>query len=169
MYRFCLLFALSCVTPLAVSAQNPLPGGESFALFDIVQSWVIYSEEGSGRCLMERVDEAGTLSQVGRTEDGQSFYFGLFRHAAPEVPSQGRNELVVDDLRFDVDVSSVPSRQTKGNLSGGYVVLDDAGMADAVFNGRAMALVAADGNAVIVDLNGTDAAIASVQSCEQSF
>jgi hypothetical protein len=163
------IVAAICASAPAVLAQSPLPGAGPFELHDIVNAWVIHAEPAAERCVMERLDEAGTLFQIGRTRDRDAFYVALFTQRNVAFPPAGPSTLVVDDAQFEVDLARVQSAQIQVGLNGGYVIVEDAALRDAIFNGRVMSLVPVEGNAVIVDLTGTDAAIESALACEAAL
>ena len=151
----------------AALATGALPrSGDDFAVYKELQDWTVYADGERGSCLIERVDEAGNVMQMGLDKKHKHAYVGIFTLADIDIKNRQKVEILVDDALFEGKVHGIKSKKLKGDYSGGYVILKDANMVTAIAEGQTMvAFPEKTGGLFVIDLTGTKNAIDEARKC----
>jgi hypothetical protein len=151
----------------AAAAKDPIPGsGDNFVIYKDLGEWTVYTDADRESCLIERVDDAGNVMQMGLDKQHKHAYVGIFTLADIDIKNRQKVEILVDDALFEGKVHGIKSKKLKGDYSGGYVVLKDANMVTAIAEGQTMvAFPEKTGGLFVIDLTGTKNAIDEARKC----
>lgn len=156
---FASLVGLAAAT--AVSADTFLRYGE-------VEGWKVFIDEDKKSCLIEAVDDAENVVQMGLTEDRGVGYVGVFTKAKTDI-KRGEKEAVAILLGDNIYVGEATGM--KGNItkgySGGYVLSDDPQFAEDIAKKEVMIVFPEKEFAFTVDLTGTYKAMEMARKCNQ--
>lgn len=148
-------------TATAVSADTFLRYGE-------VEGWKVFIDEDKKSCLIEAVDDAENVVQMGLTEDRGVGYVGVFTKAKTDI-KRGEKEAVAILLGDNIYVGEATGM--KGNItkgySGGYVLSDDPQFADDLAKKEVMIVFPEKEFAFTVDLTGTYKAMEMARKCNE--
>jgi len=152
---------------MAFSGQDAVPpGDDGFTKYGEVEGWTVYIDVERGSCLIERVDEAENIVQMGLTKDKNFGYLGVFTKADIGI-KKGKKEKIYLDIDGTLFVSE--STGMKGNISkgysGGYVLANNPVFIDAIANKYTMIVFPRKQGAFTVDLAGTKKAMAEARKC----
>lgn len=153
--------ALGLFTASVASADTFLRYGE-------VEGWKIFIDEDKKSCLIEAVDDAENVVQMGLTEDRGVGYVGVFTKAKTDI-KRGEKEAVAVLLGDNIYVGEATGM--KGNItkgySGGYVLSDDPQFADDLAKQKVMVVFPEKEFAFTVDLTGTYKAMEMARKCNE--
>ena len=139
---------------------------DNFLLYGEVDGWKVYVDQEKKSCLIEAVDGAENVVQMGLTKDRGVAYVGVFTKAETDI-KKGDTEAVgimLGDKLFVGEATGMRGNITKG-YSGGYVLTDDPDFVDAVANEKVMAVFPKKSFGFNVDLTGTKKAIEMAREC----
>ncbi len=148
-------------TATAVSADTFLKYGE-------VEGWKVFIDQDKKSCLIEAVDEAENVVQMGLTEDRGVGYVGVFTKAKTNIKA-GEKEAVailIGDNIYVGEATGMKGNITKG-YSGGYVLSDDPQFAEDIAKKEVMIVFPEKEFAFTVDLTGTYKAMEMARKCNQ--
>ncbi|CUH48273.1 MULTISPECIES: hypothetical protein [Ruegeria] len=158
---FTLGMALGLFTASVASADTFLRYGE-------VEGWKVFIDEDKKSCLIEAVDDAENVVQMGLTEDRGVGYVGVFTKAKTDI-KRGEKEAVAVLLGDNIYVGEATGM--KGNItkgySGGYVLSDDPQFADDLAKQKVMVVFPEKEFAFTVDLTGTYKAMEMARKCNE--
>ncbi|WP_254429714.1 hypothetical protein [Ruegeria atlantica] len=153
--------ALGLFTASVASADTFLRYGE-------VEGWKVFVDEDKKSCLIEAVDDAENVVQMGLTEDRGVGYVGVFTKAKTDI-KRGEKEAVAILLGDNIYVGEATGM--KGNItkgySGGYVLSDDPQFADDLAKQKVMVVFPEKEFAFTVDLTGTYKAMEMARKCNE--
>lgn len=146
---------------------SPLPhSGDDFTIYKELPEWTVYADQKTESCLIERVDDAGNVMQMGLDKKHKHAYVGIFTLADIDIKNLERVEVVVDGVMFEGRVHRIKSKKLKGDYSGGYIVLKDPRMVTAIAEGEVLvAFPKKRAGVFLVDLTGTKEAIGEARKC----
>jgi hypothetical protein len=151
---------------LPALANDPVPPGDDpFAVFSEVEGWTVFSDAARGSCLIEAVDEAGNVVQMGLTPDAQYGYVGVFTLADVDIRNKQMVEIDIDGAIFTGEARGIKASHLAGDYQGGYILANNPNFGDAIANGRTMLVFPEKTAAFAVNLDGTKAAIAEARKC----
>lgn len=156
--------AVSATAGMAADAVPP--GSDGFTKHSEVEGWTVYIDNERNSCLIERVDEAGNVVQMGLTKDHEFGYLGVFTKADIGI-KKGKKEKVY----IDIDGTLYWSEATdmKGNItdgySGGYILANNPAFIDDIAKKYTMTVFPKKEGAFVVDLKGTYKAIEAARKC----
>ncbi len=156
-----LAMALGLATATTVSADTFLKYGE-------VEGWKVFIDENKKSCLIEAVDDAENVVQMGLTEDRSVGYVGVFTKAETDI-KRGEKEAVAILLGDNIylgEATGMRGNITKG-YSGGYVLSDDPQFAEDIAKKHVMIVFPEKDFAFTVDLTGTYKAMEMARKCNE--
>lgn len=191
-YRTTVLSVSFSVVASMAMAQDGVVSkeGSAFSVYGKVDNWTIYADQNKKSCLAESVDAAGTVLQMGLTENRELGYFGVFTQqelpfATPPADSSGMGKPDDPTKGEDPDggaLNSVPLTITlnghvyegKANkmteplsngYRGGYIPTNNPEFVSDLENGQTMIAFSDLGDGIAVDLTGTKKAIEEAKAC----
>jgi len=151
---------------LAFAADPIPPGDDGFTKYGDAEGWNVFVDNERGSCLIERVDEAGNIVQMGLTKDHAFGYLGVFSKGDTGIKKGKETEIFLD---IDGVLFSSTSTGLKGNItkgySGGYVLANNPVFIDAVKTKHVMTVFPKKAAAFKVDLHGTYKAMDMARKC----
>ncbi|MGR3614613.1 MAG: hypothetical protein ACU0BB_01050 [Paracoccaceae bacterium] len=143
----------------AASAQEFLKYGE-------VEGWKVYVDNAKKSCLIESVDAAENVVQMGLTEDRGVGYVGVFTMADTGIDPGDKEAVVLllGDNLYVGEATGMRGNITKG-YSGGYILSDDPQFVTDIAQQYEMVVFPQETFAFKVDLTGTKKAIEMAREC----
>ncbi|WP_299884501.1 hypothetical protein [uncultured Ruegeria sp.] len=141
---------------------------DTFERFGEVEGWKVFIDVEKKSCLIEAVDDAENVVQMGLTEDRGVGYVGVFTKAKTNI-KRGEKEAVAILLGDNIylgEATGMKGNITKG-YSGGYVLSDDPQFADDLAKKKVMIVFPEKEFAFTVDLIGTYKAIEMARECNE--
>ena len=144
------------------------PGDDGFTKVGEVEGWGLFVDNQRKTCMIERMDEAENIVQMGLTADREFGYLGVFTKADIGI-RKGKKEKIY----IDIDGTLYWSESTgmKGNItegySGGYILANNPQFINDVANKYTMTVFPRKQSAFVVDLAGTKKAIAAARECTE--
>ena len=157
-------FAALSVAVLAGTANAE----EKFLKYGEVEGWKVFIDQEKKSCLIEAIDEAENVVQMGLTQDRGVGYLGVFTKGETTIKA-GESEAVAVMLGDNIylgEAIGMRGNITKG-YSGGYVLSDDPQFAKDVAQQYEMIVFPEKEYAFVVDLTGTKKAIEMARECNQ--
>ena len=152
---------------MAMAGEDVVPpGDDGFTKVGEVEGWDLFVDNERKTCLIERVDEAGNIVQMGLTKGREFGYLGVFTKADIGI-KKGKKEKIY----IDIDGTLYWSESTgmKGNItegySGGYILANNPQFISDVANKYSMVVFPKKKGAFVVDLAGTKKAIEAAREC----
>ncbi|MEM1353021.1 MAG: hypothetical protein AAGF27_11800 [Pseudomonadota bacterium] len=139
---------------------------DSFLKYGETEGWSVYIDEEKKSCLIEAVDDAENVVQMGLTQDRSVGYLGVFTKAETDV-KRGETEAVailIGDNIYIGEATGMRGNITKG-YSGGYVLSDSPQFVKDIEQQYTMTVFPEKEYAFIVDLAGTKKAIEMAREC----
>lgn len=141
---------------------------DTFERYGEVEGWKVFVDKDKKSCLIEAVDDAANVVQMGLTEDRSVGYVGVFTKAKTDI-KRGDKEAVailLGDNLYVGEATGMKGNITKG-YSGGYVVSDDPQFADDLAKQKVMAVFPEKSFGFTVDLTGTYKAMEMARECNE--
>ncbi len=139
---------------------------DTFTKYGEVEGWKVYVDQEKKSCLIEAIDAAENVVQMGLTKDRGVAYIGVFVKGETKV-RKGEKEAVAVALGDNIYVGEATGMRgniTKG-YSGGYVLTDNPQMVEDVAQQYEMIVFPQKEYAFVVDLTGTKKAIEMARAC----
>lgn len=160
-----LIAAVSATMAMAADKAVP-PGSDGFTKYGSVEGWNIFIDNERGSCLIEKIDEAGNVVQMGLTKDHEFGYVGVFTKADLGI-KKGKKEKIYLDLDGNLYWST--ATDMKGNITegyqGGYILANNPDFISDLAKKHVMTVFPKKEAAFTVDLTGTYKAIAEARKC----
>jgi len=158
---FASAIALTCLTAPAAFA-------DTFTKYGEVEGWNVYADQEKKTCLIEAVDSAENVVQMGLTEDRSVGYLGVFTKGETDIKA-GDTEAVAILIGENIYLGEVTGM--RGNItagySGGYVLSDSPQFVKDIEQQYEMVVFPEKEYAFVVDLSGTKKAIAMARECNE--
>ena len=149
-----------------VFAANPIPGAEDgFTHYSTVEGWNVFSDAESEACFIERADESGNVVQVGLTKNQKHSYFGVFTLADVKIKRKEKFEVDINGFVFDGKARGMKSKKLRGDYKGGYFVIKDDNMVNAIMQEGTMTVLPKKKDAFQINLTGIGAALGEARTC----
>lgn len=158
----------TCIVALAALVSTAAAAADTFKKYDEVEGWTIYIDNEKKSCLIEAVDDAGNVVQMGLTSDRGVAYVGVFVKGDTGI-KKGKKEAVVISLDGNLymgEATGMRGNITKG-YSGGYVLSDDPQFVDDIARKHVMTVFPEKEYAFEVNLAGTYKAIEKARECNK--
>ncbi len=157
-----------CLTAGTAFAKDPVPPGDgTFMEYSKVGDWTVWIDADRERCLIEKVFDDGAVVQMGLTENHKHGYLGVFTQDEVVIKNKQKIEIDIDGQIFDDKSRGIKAKKLVGNYHGGYILVDDPVLAEAVADGQTMTVFPAKTSAFQVDLTGTHDAMIEGIKCNQ--
>jgi len=151
---------------MAFASDSAGPGDAGFTKYGAVEGWNVFVDNEKKSCLIERVDPAGTVVQMGLTKDHKFGYVGVFSTGDTGVKKGKKSEIFLD---IDGQLFSSTATGLKGNITegytGGYILANNPVFIDAVKTKYIMTVFPDKTAAFKVDLHGTYKAMDMARKC----
>ena len=104
---------------------------DTFERYGEVEGWKVFIDNEKKSCLIEAVDDAENVVQMGLTEDRGVGYVGVFTKADTDIKRGETQEvaILIGDNIYLGEATGMKGNITKG-YSGGYVLSDNPQFAD---------------------------------------
>ena len=161
-----LVAGLMATAGQAKDEVSVLPSAESiFTKWGEESGWTIYADRSRNSCLIERVDPAENVVQMGLTEIKAIGYLGIFTKANIDL-KEGEDTVIVafDDAVY----TGTATRKTKhlpDGYKGGYILTDDPEFVDLVQRKYEMIVFPGKEYAIVINLDGSLKAIDAARDC----
>jgi hypothetical protein len=160
---------IGAATALAVLAATAA-GADTFEKFGEVEGWKVFVDKEKMSCLIEKVDDAENVVQMGLTSDRAVAYVGVFTKAVTDLKA-GDTEGVIIDIDGNLYIGE--ATQMRGNItkgySGGYVLSDDPQFVEDIARKYVMTVFPEKDFGFAVNLEGTYKAIEMARECNKSL
>ncbi|MEO0765015.1 MAG: hypothetical protein AAFY75_03270 [Pseudomonadota bacterium] len=156
-----LALAASVLAASGASADTFLKYGE-------VEGWKVFIDAEKKSCLIEAVDVAENVVQMGLTEDRSVGYVGIFTKAETNIKANEKTELaiLIGENIYVGEATGMRGNITKG-YSGGYVLSDSPQFAEDLAQQYEMIVFPEQDFSFIVDLSGTKKAMEMAGECNE--
>ena len=145
-------------------------GADTFKKFGEVEGWKVFIDNEKMSCLIEKIDDAENVVQMGLTTDRGVAYVGVFTKSKTDI-KRGDKEGVIIDIDGNLYVGE--ATEMRGNItkgySGGYVLSDDPQFVDDIARKYVMTVFPEKEFAFAVNLEGTYKAIEMARECNKSL
>ena len=152
---------VAAIAATSAAADNFLKYGEA-------EGWNVYIDSEKQSCLIERIDEAENVVQMGLTTDRGVAYVGVFVKGATGI-QDGEKEAIAIDIDGTLYIGQATGMRgsiTKG-YSGGYVLSDDPKFVDDIARKEVMTVFPQKEYVFAVSLKGTYKAIEMARQCNK--
>ncbi|MEP2782216.1 MAG: hypothetical protein ABJO67_00215 [Pseudoruegeria sp.] len=160
--------ALSAAALTVMSFSAAL--AEGYEKFGEVESWKVFADLEKKSCLIERSDVAGSVVQMGLTEDRGVGYVGVFTSAETNIKKGDETAvaILIGEHVYTGEATGMKGNITEG-YSGGYVLSDDPQFLEDIEQQHEMIVFPDTDYFFIVDLTGTKKAIEMARECNASL
>jgi len=159
--------AFSAAATLAC-LMAPAAFADTFTKYGEVEGWNVYADQEKKSCLIEAIDSAENVVQMGLTEDRSIGYLGVFTKGETDIKA-GDTEAVAILIGENIYLGEVTGM--RGNItagySGGYVLSDSPQFVKDIEQQYEMVVFPEKEYAFVVDLTGTKKAIALARECNE--
>ena len=157
---------ISATMAMAADEAAVLPGSGGFTKYGEVEGWTVYVDVERKSCLIEAVDVAENVVQMGLTSDHNFGYLGVFSKGDTGVKKGKKSDIfiAIDGELFSSESTGIKGTVTKG-YSGGYILANNPAFIDAVANKYEMIVFPNQKGAFVVDLTGTKKAMEMARKC----
>jgi len=166
MLKFKLLAGLAIITALSTTAAS----AETFEKYGEVEGWKVFIDNEKNSCLIEAIDDAENVVQMGLTKDRGVAYVGVFTKAKTKIKKGEEKAVIIsigDNLYYGQS-TGMRGNITKG-YTGGYVLSDDPQFVDDLARQYVMVVFPNESYTFAVDLTGTFEAIKMGKECNKSL
>ena len=170
-FRFLAVFGAAAFLTSVANAEVLSPGSDNFTEVGKEGPWTIYADANRQSCLIEGLDGAGNVVQMGLTSDHSLGYVGVFTPADVGLANGGTQEITigVNGHAYSGEVKMREHGLADG-YQGGYFLANNPQFVEDMMVGQVLIAFANDsGQGVEVDLTGSRAAIEAAASCTQSL
>lgn len=162
------MFATKLATAAAVltAALTTAATADTYAKYGEIEGWTVYIDAEKKSCLIEAVDSAENVVQMGLTQDRSVGYLGVFTKGETTI-RKGEEEAVailIGENLYVGEATGMRGNITKG-YSGGYVTSDNPMFVKDIEQQYEMIVFPDSDFSFIVDLAGTKKAIAMAKEC----
>lgn len=169
--KFLTLSSAAILLAGTVNAEVLSPGSDTFAEVGKEGPWTIYADANRQSCLIEGLDGAGNVVQMGLTSDHSLGYVGVFTPADVGLADGGTQEITigVNGHAYSGEVKMREHGMADG-YQGGYFLANNPQFVEDMMAGQVLVAFANEsGKGVEIDLTGSRAAIEAAASCTQGL
>ena len=156
--------ALTTVAALGLMASAA--AANTFLKYGEVEGWKVFVDQDKKSCLVESVDDAGNVVQMGLTKDRGVGYVGIFTLADMGIDPGDKEAvmILIGENLYVGEATLMRGNITKG-YSGGYILSDDPQFANDLAQQYSMLVFPDSDFAFSVDLTGTKKAMEMGREC----
>lgn len=161
------ILPLALIAALGATSAN---AQSKFEEVETVEGWTIWKDLDKKSCLMERLDDAGNVVQMGLTADHSLGYLGVFTKGETDLAS-GENteiEIYIGDRYYKGEAQGMRGNVSNG-YSGGYFLSASANLAEDIAKQYVMTVFPNKDYAFEVNLDGTLKGMAAARSCNENY
>lgn len=152
------------------ASASELPGAvDGLTYYSTVEGWNVFSDAEREACYVERQSENGSVVQMGLTKNQKHAYFGVFTLADVKIKRKEKFEVDINGFTFDSKARGMKSKKLVGDYKGGYFVIKDDNMVNAIMQEGTMTVLPKKKDAFQVDLTGISAAVEEARVCTSSM
>ncbi|MFT7593248.1 MAG: hypothetical protein ACI8R4_000561 [Paracoccaceae bacterium] len=163
------LKSIAAATVVATIAATSA-GADTFKKFGEVDGWKVFIDSEKMSCLIEKVDEAENVVQMGLTTDRSLAYVGVFTKGETDLKAGDKEGVIID---IDGNLYLGAATAMRGNItkgySGGYVLSDDPQFVEDIARKYVMTVFPQKAYVFAVNLEGTYKAIEMARDCNKSL
>ena len=139
---------------------------DTFTKYGEAEGWNVYADKEKLSCLIENVDDAGNVVQMGLTPDRGVGYVGVFTKGETTIQKNDKEAVAVliGENLYLGEATGMRGNITKG-YSGGYVLSDDPQFVEDIARQYEMVVFPEKKHSFIVNLAGTLKAIEMAREC----
>lgn len=139
---------------------------ETFTKYGEVEGWKVFIDKEKQSCLIETIDDAENVVQMGLTQDRSVAYIGIFTKGETKIKKDEKEAVAISigDNIYIGEATGMRGNITKG-YSGGYVLTDDPQVATDIAQQYEMVVFPQKEFAFVVDLTGTKKALEMAREC----
>lgn len=160
-----MIAAVSATTAMANDHAVP-PGSDGFTKYGAVEGWNVFIDNERKTCLIERVDEADNVVQMGVTKNRKFGYVGVFTKADLGLKKGKKSKIYLD---LDGNLYWSNATDMKGNITegyqGAYILANNPDFISDVEKKYVMTVFPKTEAVFTVDLKGTYKAIEAARKC----
>ncbi|WP_424972911.1 hypothetical protein [Dinoroseobacter sp. S76] len=161
--------ALVCAAPLVQAQSDILPApGTEFTAYGMVEGWSIFVNEDRKTCMIERVDAAENVVQMGLTVDRSFGYLGVFTKQETALKDGEETVAVLIGENLYVGTGRTVTSGLPDGYEGGYIISDDPQFLADIMQQYEMIVLPTTEYAFVVDLTGTMKAIEAARACNDA-
>ena len=161
-----MLAAAAVITTALTTAAS----AETYEKYGEIEGWNVFIDVEKKSCLIEAVDDAENVVQMGLTEDRSVGYLGVFTKAETNI-KKGETEAVAILIGENIYLGEATGM--RGNItegySGGYVTSDNPMFVKDIEQQYEMIVFPEKDYTFIVDLAGTKKAIEMARECNEKL
>lgn len=158
------LATLAATATFAADVGDVLPKDNAeFTKWGEAEGWNVFIDQSRGTCLIERVDAAGNVVQMGLTSSHEFGYLGVFTKADVK-PKNNTVHLSLDGKQYYGDADAQKKKLAEG-YKGGYILANNPNFVNDVMKKYVMTVYPEDANTFDVSLKGTFKAIEAARKC----
>lgn len=161
MKRFSLALAVT-----AFCATNA--GADTFLKYGEIEGWKVFIDQEKKSCLIEAVDSAENVIQMGLTDDRSVGYLGVFTKAETNIQKDAKEAvaILIGENIYIGDATGMRGNITKG-YSGGYVLSDDPQFAKDLAQQYEAIVFPEKEYSFVINLAGTKKAMEMARECNE--
>ncbi len=151
---------------VVIASLATTAGAETYEKYGEIEGWKVFIDVEKKSCLIEAVDSAENVIQMGLTADRSVGYLGVFTKAKTDIKKgneEGVGILIGENIYFGV-ATGMRGNITKG-YSGGYVTSDSPMFVKDIEQQYEMIVFPETDYSFVVDLAGTKKAIEMAREC----
>ena len=165
------MFGTKLATTAAVIALTftTAAAADTYKKYGEVEGWNVFIDNEKKTCLIEAVDSAENVVQMGLTEDRSVGYLGVFTKGETKITRDNKEPvaILIGENLYVGEATGMRGNITKG-YSGGYVTSDNPMFVKDVEQQYEMIVFPNSAYSFIVDLAGTKKAIAMARECNKA-
>ena len=151
---------------VATFMVSGVAAADTFTKYGEAEGWSVYADKEKLSCLIENVDDAGNVVQMGLTPDRGVGYVGVFTKGETTIQKDDKESVAVliGENLYLGEATGMRGNITKG-YSGGYVLSDDPQFVEDIARQYEMVVFPEKEHSFIVNLAGTLKAIEMAREC----
>lgn len=160
------VLAKTAAASLTIAALATGALADTFLKYGEVEGWKVFIDQEKKSCLIEAVDSAENVVQMGLTKDRGIGYLGVFTKGETNIKAGDKEAvaILIGDNMYLGEAMGMRGNITKG-YSGGYVLSDSPEFVKDIEQQYTMTVFPEKEYAFVVDLTGTKKAIAMAREC----
>ncbi|AXI46275.1 hypothetical protein C1J03_09705 [Sulfitobacter sp. SK012] len=151
---------------IITAALTTSAGADTFEKYGEVEGWKVFADKDKMSCLIEAVDSAENVVQMGLTEDRSLGYLGVFTKGETNLKKDDREAvvIVIGENTYYGEATGMRGNITKG-YSGGYITNNLPQFVKDIEQQYEMVVFPETDYVFVIDLTGTKKAIAMAREC----
>lgn len=154
---------------IITAALTSAAAADTYTKYGEIDGWKVFIDAEKKSCLIEAVDTAENVVQMGLSEDRSVGYLGVFTKGETTIKRDSKNgvAIMIGENLYLGEATGMRGNITKG-YSGGYVTSDNPMFVKDIEQQYEMIVFPESEYSFIVDLAGTKKAIAMARECNDA-